>query len=75
MQSAIGNLLYAPNSTILQSKFEQKLGFCEGIAGRNIKNPQEFRPEMKDLQTGMGSLEGRKNSEIEGERFLREVVA
>lgn len=33
MQSAIGNLLYAPNSTILQSKFEQKLGFCEGIAG------------------------------------------
>lgn len=30
---------------------------------------------MKDLQTGIGSLEGRKNSEIEGERFLREVVA
>jgi hypothetical protein len=30
---------------------------------------------MKDLQTGLGPLEGRKNSEIEGERFLREVVA
>ncbi len=30
---------------------------------------------MKVLQTGMGSLEGRKNSEIESERFLREVVA
>jgi hypothetical protein len=29
---------------------------------------------MKVLQTGMRSLEGMKNFEIEGERFLREVV-